>query len=99
MCVVFDGIAQSPSMEVCQPIDECASQNGENEPRIFQMPYRCSDDSRGHDSARDYAFAVDHPERITVSLDASCTAAFIRGHLAASQSKGPGMSQASHLTC
>jgi len=97
MCVVFDGIPQSPSMEVCQPIDECRAKNGENEPRIFQMPYRCCDDSGGHDGARDHAFAVDHPERIAVSLDASCTAAFIRGHLAASQSNGPGTRQASHL--
>ena len=60
MCVVFDGIAQCPSMEVCQPIDECGSQDGENEPGFFQMPYRCCYRSRGDDRARDDAFAVDH---------------------------------------
>jgi hypothetical protein len=84
--VVFDGVTQRPSMEVRQPVNEGGSENRDDEPRLLQVTDRCCDDGSGHDSARDHAFAVDHPERVAFGCPLGrSTAAFVRSHVPASQ--------------
>jgi hypothetical protein len=39
----------------------------ENEPRLLKMPHRRCDGCSGHDSARDHAFAVDHPQGVAAT--------------------------------
>ena len=68
MGVVFDGVTQGPSVEVRQPVNERGSENGENDPRLFQMPGCRGDDCGGHHGARDHTLAVDHPQWVAVRL-------------------------------
>ena len=84
MGVVFDGVTQGPGVEVCQPVNERGSENGENDPCLSQMPGRRGDDCGGHHGACDHTLAVDHPKWVAVRCHLGrCAAAFIRGHLAA----------------
>ena len=86
MRVVFDGVTQSPRMEVCQLVDERGRQNGNNEMRLFQMPGCSCYDSSGHHSSGDDPFAVDHPEWVAFPLHmGGRVAAFLARHLPVSQ--------------
>src|SRR3954462_11988050 len=80
MFVVLDGVAEGPSMQVGQPIDECGPEDRQNEPGLFKMPRRRGDSSSGHDGASNHAFAVDHSERVAFSLHMPHTLALIHGH-------------------
>ena len=89
MCVVLDSITQGSSMQMRQPVNERGAENGENKPRLFQMPDCCCDDCRGHHGAGDDAFAVDHSQRVALTLYIRCTMATFGLHFLAKSTQAP----------
>ena len=80
---MLDGVTQGSSMQVRQPVDERGAENGENEVRLFQMSGCGRDDRRGHDGAGDDAFAVDHSQRVALTLQFRFTMATFGRHFLA----------------